>query len=115
MRWYRNLYLGPNAGQNIQKIRKKAVSGKAMAGVYYITLASTQGCLLDIFHNAMLTQPLFAEEQCTDVVGVAEGKQEAIRLVSTMIQDIYSKTGGFEIRSYFKEEDFENICCTSYY
>lgn len=110
MRWYRNLYLGPNAEQNIQKIRKKAASGRVMAGVYYITLASTQDNLLDIFHNSMLIQPLFAEDQCTDVVGIAEGKQEAIRLVGTMIQDIYSKTGGFDIRSYFKEEDFEDIC-----
>lgn len=114
MRWYRNLYLGPNAAQNIQKIRKKAASGKTMAGVYYITLASTQDNLLDIFHNVMMTQPLFADEQCTDVVGVAEGKQEAFRLTETIIWDIYSKTGGFEIRSYFKKEDFEEICCTSY-
>lgn len=114
MRWYRKLYLGPNAAQNIQKIRKKAASGRTMAGVYYITLASAQDNLLDIFHNAMLSQPLFEEVQCTDVVGVAEGKQEAIRLVETMIQDIYSRTGGLDVRSYFKEEDFENICCMSY-
>lgn len=114
MRWYRNLYLGPNAAQNIQKIRKKASSGKSMAGVYYITLASAQDNLLDIFHNAMLAQPLFAEQQCTDVVGVAEGKQEAIRLTETILGDIYSKTGTLDIRSYFKKEDFEDICCTSY-
>lgn len=115
MRWYRNLYLGPNAAQNIGKIRKKASAGKTMAGIYYITLSSSEGNLLDIFHNSMLAQPLFQEEQCTDVVGVAEGKQEAVRLVRSMIQDIYSSTGGFDTRSYFKEEDFEDLCCTSYY
>lgn len=106
MRWYRNLYLGPNAEQNIRKIRKKAASGKAMAGVYYITLSSVPGNLLDIFHNGMLKQELFASVQCTDVVGVAEGKQEAFRLVSDIIWEIYSRTGGFDIRSYFKKEDF---------
>lgn len=109
MRWYRSLYLGPNAAQNIQKIRKKAVSGKMMAGVYYITLASVPGNLLDIFHNGMLAQPLFAENQCTDVIGVAVGKQEAVRLAAEIVQDIYGRTKSFDVSSYFKEEDFEII------
>lgn len=106
MRWYRNLYLGPNAAQNIEKIRRKAASGKVMAGVYYITPASTKGNLLDIFHNGMLCQKLFAGAQRLDVVGVAEGKQEALRLTEQMILDIYCKTGGFDIEDFFKEEDF---------
>ncbi len=108
MRWYRNLYLGPNAAQNIRKIRKNAASGKIMAGVYYITPASAQQNLLDIFHNGMLMQPLFTRLQCTDVIGVAEGRQEAVRLAEVIIRKIYRETGGFDIRSYFKEEDFIN-------
>ena len=107
MRWYRNLYLGPNAAQNIQKIREKAASEKVMAGVYYITPASVQGNLLDLFHNGMLKQPLFVNAQCTNVIGVAEGRQEAIRLIGKIIEEIYSQTGGFDIQSYFKDEDFE--------
>jgi len=89
MRWYRNLYLGPNAAQNIRKIRKNAASGKIMAGVYYITPASAQQNLLDIFHNGMLMQPLFTRLQCTDIIGVAEGKQEAVRLAEKIIREIY--------------------------
>ncbi|MBR5508757.1 MAG: hypothetical protein IKV59_01745 [Lachnospiraceae bacterium] len=106
MRWYSDLYLGSNAAHNIHEIRKKAVSGKLMAGVYYITLSSVPGNLLDIFHNGMLRQSLFAANQCTDIVGVAEGKLEAVRLVQTIIQEIYEKTGGFDVRGYFKEESF---------
>ncbi len=106
MRWYCNLYLGPNATQNIGKIREKASSGKIMAGVYYITPSSVQGNLLDIFHNGMLKQSIFAANQCTDIVGVAEGKQEAVRLVQTIIQEIYGQTGGFDIPGYFKDEYF---------
>jgi len=108
MRWYRNLYLGPNAAQNIRRIRKNAASGKIMAGVYYITPASAQQNLLDIFHNGMLMQPLFTRLQCTDIIGVAEGKQEAVRLAEKIIREIYRKTGSFDIRTYFKEEDFIN-------
>lgn len=106
MRWYRNLYTGPNAEQNIQKIRKKADAGRWMAGVYYITLTPVQGNLLDIFHNGMLKQSLFADTQCMDIVGVAEGRMEAFRLAEQIIWEMYQDTGGFDIRSYFRSEDF---------
>ncbi len=107
MRWYHKLYTGPNAEHNISIIREKAVAGFGMVSVYYITLSSSPENLLDIFHNGMLKNPLFAENQCLDVVGVAEGKQEACRLAGTILLDLYSRTGGFDIRSYFKDQDFE--------
>lgn len=107
MRWYRKLYTGPNAEHNISMIREKADAGFGMVSVYYITLSSTPGNLLDIFHNGMLKNPLFAENQCKDVVGVAQGKQEACRLAGTILLDLYSRTGGFDIRSFFKDQDFK--------
>ena len=106
MRWYRKLYLGTNAAPHIQAIRKKAAEGKLMAGIYYITPSSVPGNLLDIFHNGMLKETLFADAQCTDVIGVAEGKMEALRLTERIIGEIYQKTGGFDIRSYFGPGDF---------
>ena len=39
---------------------------------------------------------------------VAEGKQEALRLVSDMILEMYEKTGKFDVSSFFREEDFED-------
>jgi len=108
IRWYKNLYLGPNAAAHIEIIRKKAFANRRMAGVYYITLASTPGNLLDIFHNALLSEKLFASRQCQKIVGVAEGKQEALRLVSDMILEMYEKTGKFDVSSFFREEDFED-------
>lgn len=106
MRWYKDLYLGPNAALNIQKIRKKASAGKWMAGVYYVTLASVPGNLLDIFHNTMLRQTLFAENQCMDIVGVAEGRAEAYELAARIVKEVYDRTGSFELPSVFREEDF---------
>lgn len=92
--------------ENIQRIRKKASAGRWMAGVYYITPASVPGNLLDIFHNGMLAQPLFSETQCMDVIGVAQGRMEALRLAEQILWELYQKTGGFDIRSYFQSEDF---------
>ena len=80
MRWYRNLYMGPNAALYVEKVRRRAAQGKMMPGIYYLTLPTVPGKLLDIFHNGFLKQELFAEHQRQDVIGIAEGKQEAFRL-----------------------------------
>lgn len=74
--------------------------------IYYITCASVPGNLLDIFHNGMLRQPLFAQAQCMDIIGVAQGRMEALRLAEQILWELYEKTGGFDIRSYFPSEDF---------
>lgn len=106
MRWYRELYLGPTASRHIRRIRKKARDGRVMAGVYYITPSSAGEGLLDVYHNGMLKQPLFSHLQCTDIVGVAYGKLEATELVRVITEDIYRKTGGLDVRNYFKDQDF---------
>lgn len=98
--------MGPNAAMKIQKIRRKASEGKWMAGVYYITLTGTSGNLLDIFHNALLKQPLFAENQCMDIVGVAEGREEAWELAAQIVGDVYTRLGSFDMPLFFQEEDF---------
>ena len=108
IRWYKNLYLGPNAAAHIEIIRKKAFANRRMAGVYYITLASTPGNLLDIFHNGFLKQELFAEHQRQDVIGIAEGKQEAFRLTAQIMEEVLQKTGGFDVEAFFREEDFQS-------
>ena len=108
MRWYRNLYMGPNAALYVEKVRRRAAQGKMMPVIYYLTLPTVPGNLLDIFHNALLSEKLFASRQCQKIVGVAEGKQEALRLVSDMILEMYEKTGKFDVSSFFREEDFED-------
>ena len=106
MRWYRRLYLGPAAARHINSIQKKAGEGKPMPGVYYITPSVSDGGLLDIFHNALLQQPVFSDIQNTDVIGVAFGKTEAAELVREIIEDIYRQTGGLDIKNHFKDQDF---------
>ena len=54
----------------------------------------------------MLHQKLFAKNQCLNIVGVAEGKGEAMELLQQIIRDVYQKTGSFDVDLYFREEDF---------
>lgn len=106
MRWYKSLYMGPLIKGHEMEIRKKAAEGELMAGVFYITLASNSENLLDIFHNGMLKQDLFSRHQCLNVVGIAEGKREALWLTSQILKDIFDKTGTVDVRAYFKMQDF---------
>ena len=51
MRWYRPLYLSKNTADQIDKIREKAAAGAWVPGIYFVTLSSEPGHLLDLFHN----------------------------------------------------------------
>lgn len=106
MKWYQSLYVGPMIKGHEMDVRKKAAEGKLMAGVFYITLASNSENLLDIFHNGMLKQDLFSQNQCLQVVGIAEGKREAMWLVSQILKDILDQTGTLDVRAYFKKQAF---------
>ena len=54
-------------------------------GIYLISLSRTSD-QLDIFHCALLKQKYF-DKKALQVVGIAEGREEAIFLVQQMLQD----------------------------
>lgn len=122
MRWYRNLYMGPNAALYVEKVRRRAAQGKMMPGIYYLTLPTVPGNLLDIFHNGFLKQELFAEHQRQDVIGIAEGKQEAFRLTAQIMEEVLQKTGGSMWKLFSGKKIFNRMkgyrkdrCCMWYF
>ena len=72
MRWYHPLYLSKNTAGQIDKIREKAAAGAWVPGIYFVTLSSEPGHLLDLFHNTMLKESIFRDVQRLDIVGVAQ-------------------------------------------
>ena len=87
MRWYRPLYLSKNTADQIDKIREKAAAGAWVPGIYFVTLSSEPGHLLDLFHNTMLKESIFRDVQRLDIVGVAQGRMEALRMVEKIVKD----------------------------
>ena len=79
LKWHKNYYIGPGI-KNISRIRRRLEHGKPVPGIYLITLA----------------------DMCPEIVGIAKGKEDAMDLVTEMIQTIFSETGGFEIKEYWK-------------
>ncbi len=107
MQWAKNLYLTEGTAKKKDIIIKKANRGIGMFRIYFVTLASNEENLFDIFHAAHLKQPAFYRQN-PFVVGIAEGKEEAAELVRRMIDDIYRETGGFQVREYFGAVKQEN-------
>ena len=98
MRFYKDLYVGENAKKKIRKIKNAIVSGKAKAGVYVISLSACSSDLLDIMPAFMLHASRYRK---LEILGVAVTKEEALEVGRMIIMDVYEKTGGFDVHSYF--------------
>lgn len=83
MKFYRRLYVGPSI-RNVNKIKWKLLTGRGQLGIYLISLSRTSD-QLDIFHCALLKQKYF-DKKALQVVGIAEGREEAIFLVQQMLR-----------------------------
>lgn len=70
-------------------------------GIYLITLSDNPRNLLEILPALTLIQEN-AADMCPEIVGIAKGKEEAMDLVTEMIRTIFSETGGFEVKEYWK-------------
>lgn len=103
MKWYKNLYLGegivPKARQTINKIKKN----KPTIDVYVIALASNPENQLDLIPSWELLQKGYPTDQVR-VIGLAKGKKEALQLVTSLVDEVYQKTGDVKILDYLKTE-----------
>ncbi|MGB4661223.1 MAG: hypothetical protein WBI07_18770 [Mobilitalea sp.] len=74
---------------------------EATFGVYCIAFASHPSNLFDILDANELLFPHYQKSEVT-VVGIAKGREEAVKLVQSMLMEVYQKTGEFDVRTYFK-------------
>ncbi|MBQ8627235.1 MAG: hypothetical protein IJ419_13900 [Agathobacter sp.] len=106
MKWYKNLYLGeniaPKARQIVNKIKKKRLT----PDVYVIALASNSQNLLDIIPTWELLQLGYPTDNVR-IIGLAQGKQEALELVTSIVDEVYQKTGNVKLQEYLKQMFFD--------
>ena len=100
MKWYSNLYLSNNIAHKADKIKWKINHNAGQVDIYVITLASNEKNLLDIIPSWELMQKYYPKENLY-IIGIAKGYDEALLLVQKIIEEVYQKTGGFLIQSYF--------------
>ena len=104
MKLYKRLYLGDNAKEHkyvvLGIVLKKRLSKD---DIYLITLSDNDNNLLDIISSNYFLQPHFKKKFIDSklyVVGLAKGYEEALEVVRTIIDEVYSNTGGFDIPGY---------------
>ena len=93
LKWHKNYYRGTSI--------KKLIQGKPVPGIYLITLSENPHNQLEILSALTLVQET-AARICPEIVGIAKGKEEALELITDMVQTIYEETGELNIKEYWK-------------
>ena len=95
MKWYKKLYLGENAEKSRYKVFGRIRMNKFSFNTYLIVLPSNKENILDIISANMLLQPYFKKKENREnlyVLGIADGKDEALEVVRTIIDEVYTNT-----------------------
>ena len=103
MKWYKDLYLGEEIEPKAQKIINKIKKNKPTIDVYVIALASNPQNQLDVIPSWELLQKGYPTEGIR-VIGLAQGKKEALALVTQIVDEVYQRTGDVKILEYLKSE-----------
>ena len=100
MKICKKLYFGELAEKQNKELLRSVKRKKWEFGIYVITLSETEDNLLEIYETIWFEQKYYKKQKMT-IVGVAIGKDEAVSLVQRIIDDVYTKTGDFNVREYF--------------
>ncbi len=101
MKWHKDLYTGESILHKQQKVKWKIVHGVGQIRVYVITLASNGQNLLDIIPARELLQKHYPKRNLY-VIGLAGNYQEALEVAGHIINEVYGKTGDFDVRGYIQ-------------
>ncbi len=105
MKWCEKLYMGNRAKENRWRIIWKTDHGKLQNNVYLLTLPSNEENQLDIISANQLLQPHYRKKTFW-IAGIAVGKEEAIEVLSDMVQDVLKDMGQVSLRDYLKKQDW---------
>lgn len=102
MKWYNNLYVGEKAKKRKHKIVMRALLHKPQIGIYMITLPVNESNALEIYPSCILLQKHYRKKDMF-IVGIGEGREEALCVMQEIIMDCYNKTGQFLVRKMIEE------------
>ena len=100
LKWQKNFLTGETV-KKPKKIKKKLDAGKFVYDIYLLTLSDNPDNLMDIIPAAMLLQKSFYGI-CPKIIGMANGKDEALEMVRSLIEEIYTETGTFQVAEYLE-------------
>lgn len=103
MIWYERLYVGESIIHKTKKIKWKICHNAGQLNIYVIALASNRQNLLDIIPAQELLQKGYPKKELY-VVGLAKGYEEAIYVATSIVDEVYQRTGGFAVKNYLTQK-----------
>lgn len=103
MTFYKDLYLSESVKNDARKIIRKIKQNKIEPDAYVIAFATIPGNLLDLIPQWELTQKGYPKEDI-QVIGLAKGKKDAISLAQSIIEEVYTETGGLNVREFISSK-----------
>ena len=102
MYFYKNLYVGSSI-KDPDEVRRNLLIGKGQLSIYVIALSPSRPCpganQLEILHCALLKTPYYRENP-PFIIGIADGKSEAVSVVRDLVQEAYENSGSGDVRAY---------------
>ena len=98
--WSEKLYIGEKLSGKSEKIKAKLNRKLFLPDVFLITRPTNEENLFDIFEAKELLFPYHRKREIL-VCGLAKDKEEALTLVTTMLEEMYRETGGLCSKEYF--------------
>ncbi len=103
MEFYQNLLVGGKAEKRQKEILWKLRHKKPLHNIFLLTFPSNKKNLLDIIPANLLLQSYYRKQNLM-IVGIGQGKEEALELLTELVEMIYAKTGTVEIMDYITGE-----------
>lgn len=100
LKWKKNYYIGEGVKAPV-KVQAEINAGKPVPGIYLVTLSDNPGNIMEIVPAVMLAQKA-AYDLCPPIIGMAKGKKKALELVRQITEEVYDKTGSFQVEEYMK-------------
>lgn len=109
MQFMGSLYVGEKVAPSEYKIVEKVHKGKIVPNLYLIALSVNPDNMLDIIPEKEIMQKHYPKDELK-IVGIANGKKEAIGLVQLIIKESLAETGSADVRGFLKEK-WEGQAC----
>lgn len=99
IKYLKNIFLGSKAKPKYRSIRAKLLVRKFTPELYFITLPVFGNNMLEIYSSAQFRQKHYRKTPVY-VIGLAIGKEEALNVVTDIIDTTYRETNNFAIKEY---------------
>ncbi len=101
MQFYKNIWISENAAGKKFQIMWKLKHFRPQADVYVLVLANNSHDLIHMYPAKELLKPYYKKiHREMFVIGIARTRPAALELIRQIVQEVYEKTGGCDIRAY---------------